>query len=180
MTKKPMAQISNVSYLERVAVPQYSTDPLPRRHSFQDDTARRLSNENLLHGSGGPLNHGSHPSRRNHVSDTHQASAGRQQFQGVFAPALDVTDRPAVGAEDALRSNKSSSSSVDYQLLLLSLAEEYFSAAYAHETLDAIYRGEVEMHAYHKLIATGLGCLEALLKVGNFWNFWSSDRAHSV
>ena len=53
---------------------------------------------------------------------------------------------------------------LDYQLLLLSLAEEYFTAAHGHgSTADIVHR-ETEMQNYYKLIATGLGCLEAVLK----------------
>lgn len=52
---------------------------------------------------------------------------------------------------------------LDYQLLLLSLAEEYFAAAYDHGSMADIVRRETEMEEYYKLIATGLGCLEAVL-----------------
>lgn len=54
---------------------------------------------------------------------------------------------------------------LDYQLLLISLAEEYFAAAYSGGSLAALVRRETEMQSYYKLIATGLGCLEAVLKV---------------
>ena len=54
--------------------------------------------------------------------------------------------------------------SLDYQLLLLSLAEEYFAAAYGHGSMADIVRRETEMEEYYKLIATGLGCLEAVLR----------------
>ena len=53
---------------------------------------------------------------------------------------------------------------LDYQLLLLSLAEEYFAAAYGHGSITDILHRENEMQNYYKLIATGLGCLEAVLK----------------
>ncbi len=54
---------------------------------------------------------------------------------------------------------------VDYQLLLLSLAEDYFTAAYGEGSLVALSRRHSDTQAYYKLIATGLGCLEAVLKV---------------
>lgn len=54
---------------------------------------------------------------------------------------------------------------LDYQLLLLSLAEDYFAAAHGQGSMVALARREVEMEQYYKLIATGLGCLEAVLKV---------------
>ena len=53
---------------------------------------------------------------------------------------------------------------LDYQLLLLSLAEEYFAAAYGSGSMAEIVRRERDNQEYYKLIATGLGCLEAVLK----------------
>ena len=54
---------------------------------------------------------------------------------------------------------------LDYQLLLFSLAEDYFAAAYKEGSMVALYRRETELKKYYKLVATGLGCLEAVLKV---------------
>ena len=54
---------------------------------------------------------------------------------------------------------------LDYQLLLLSLAEDYLAAAHSEGSMVALLRRAMEMQRYHKLIATGLGCLEAVLKV---------------
>ncbi len=54
---------------------------------------------------------------------------------------------------------------VDYQLLLLSLAEDYFTAAHSEGSIVALRRRHSDTQAYYKLIATGLGCLEAALKV---------------
>lgn len=54
---------------------------------------------------------------------------------------------------------------LDYQLLLLSLAEDYFAAAHGQGSVVALARREGELEKYYKLIATGLGCLEAVLKV---------------
>lgn len=161
-----MAYNSNGSYLKSVSVPRYSSDALPRGPPLRDDTARSPSNENIVRGNGGPLYRNSHSSIGKHASDSYQASPGRQQFQGIFAPPPSATNGLGIRGEDSARSNKSSPP-LDYQLLLLSLAEEYFAAAHDSELLDAVYRGEMEMHAYYQLIATGLGCLEALLKVGN-------------
>ncbi|KAF7162229.1 hypothetical protein CNMCM5623_007624 [Aspergillus felis] len=53
---------------------------------------------------------------------------------------------------------------IDYQVLLLSLADEYLKAAYSHGTMVALSRREMEIEEYYKLVATGLGCLEAVLK----------------
>ena len=54
---------------------------------------------------------------------------------------------------------------LDYQMLLLSLAEDYFAAAHGDGSMIALLRREMEVQRYYKLIATGLGCLEAVLKV---------------
>ena len=53
---------------------------------------------------------------------------------------------------------------LDYQMLLLSMADEYFAAAYGRGSTADIVRRESETQEYYKLIATGLGCLDALLK----------------
>ncbi|KAL9610314.1 MAG: hypothetical protein Q9167_004976 [Letrouitia subvulpina] len=53
---------------------------------------------------------------------------------------------------------------IDYQVLLISLADEYFTAAHARGSVAALAQQEAETHTYYKLVATGLGCLEAVLK----------------
>ena len=161
-----MAYNSNGTYLKSITVPQYSTDVLSRGPPLRDEPVISPSNENRIQNHGGFLNHNSHSSKGNHANVVHSSKPGYQQFQGIFAPAPAVINQPNVRGEDGARSNPSLPS-VDYQLLLLSLAEEYFTAAHSGELSDAIHRGETESQAYYKLIATGLGCLEALLKVVN-------------
>ena len=56
---------------------------------------------------------------------------------------------------------------VDYQVLLLVLADEYFNAAHSHGMAVALSRREMDTEEYYKLVATGLGCLEAVLKVSH-------------
>ncbi|KAI9832514.1 MAG: hypothetical protein M1819_004303 [Sarea resinae] len=53
---------------------------------------------------------------------------------------------------------------LDYQLLLLSLAEEYFDAAHRQGSVVALAKRSMQMDDYYKLIATGLSCLEIALK----------------
>jgi hypothetical protein len=55
--------------------------------------------------------------------------------------------------------------SVDNQQVLLSLAEEYIGAAHGLGFIAATSHNEVDSKRYYKLMATGLGCMEALLKV---------------
>jgi len=57
---------------------------------------------------------------------------------------------------------------VDYQVLLLSLADEYLNAAHCHGTKIALATRHEDVEEYYKLVATGLGCLEAVLKVRVF------------
>ena len=55
---------------------------------------------------------------------------------------------------------------IDHQRLLLSLAEEFFAAAYGKASVPAsTHQDPPQLDQYHKLIATGLGCLESALKV---------------
>ena len=53
---------------------------------------------------------------------------------------------------------------IDYALLLIDLSEEYFDAAYGKPTQDQPAKKEADMNVFYKLIATGLGCLEVVLK----------------
>lgn len=78
-------------------------------------------------------------------------------------PKKQQQKRPGqTGVEKPTKSNKPP---VDYQVLLLSLADEYLNAAHRHGTLTALTTRPADVEEYYKLIATGLGCLEAVLKV---------------
>lgn len=59
----------------------------------------------------------------------------------------------------------SASPPFDYHLLLLSLAEDYFAAAHGAGSMLALVRRQSDILEYQKLVATGLSCLEASLKV---------------
>lgn len=61
--------------------------------------------------------------------------------------------------------NDNTKPAVDYQVLLLALADEYLDAAHSQATLIAVSQDEQEMEQYYKLVAAGLRCMEALLKV---------------
>ena len=56
-------------------------------------------------------------------------------------------------------------SSADNSLLLITLAEEYFDAAYGVDLIKGPAKREPDYGVFCKLIATGLGCLEATLNV---------------
>ncbi|KAH0535956.1 hypothetical protein FGG08_007152 [Glutinoglossum americanum] len=53
---------------------------------------------------------------------------------------------------------------LDYQVLLISLAEDYFTAAHRQGSLVALSTRIEDLDRYYKLIAFGLGCLETILK----------------
>ena len=94
--------------------------------------------------------------------------------QRAFAVAVPAVSTPvhsiATNATNGYSSSQntarhlSQTPPLDYQLLLLSLAEEYFAAAYGYGSMADIAHRETEMQSYYKLMATGLGCLEAVLK----------------
>jgi hypothetical protein len=53
---------------------------------------------------------------------------------------------------------------LDYQLLLLSLADEYLAAAHGHGMRVALAKREASADQYYKLVAAGLGCIESVLQ----------------
>ncbi|KAK2739195.1 hypothetical protein FQN57_006638 [Myotisia sp. PD_48] len=53
---------------------------------------------------------------------------------------------------------------VDYQLLLLALADEYLDAAHSQASLIAASRNPEDLDQYYKLVATGLQCMKTVLK----------------
>ena len=105
----------------------------------------------------------------------HQAQQQAQQHR-YAPPAFDLANAhppslPSVPSgrhvsDDARRKRlKVSEPPLDYQVLLLSLAEEYFNAAHGQGSLVVLAQRGMEMESYYKLVATGLGCLETVLKV---------------
>jgi hypothetical protein len=54
---------------------------------------------------------------------------------------------------------------IEYDLLLLSLAEEYINAAHSLGPTVALYRRSEDMDQYYQLVAMGMSCMEAVLKV---------------
>lgn len=54
---------------------------------------------------------------------------------------------------------------LDHQRVLLSVAEEFFAAAYVKGSASAATKDGAALDQYYRLIATGLGCLESALKV---------------
>ena len=113
-----------------------------------------------------------HDPRTPHVngaSQHRQAIPPRQTPQKAFPVAIppqspSSSNSKVNAATPIIVQPTPASPSLDYQLLLLSLAEEYFAAAYGLGSMADIVRRETKMQEYYKLIATGLGCLEAVLR----------------
>ncbi|RDW83954.1 uncharacterized protein DSM5745_04280 [Aspergillus mulundensis] len=84
----------------------------------------------------------------------------------VPAPSPDVQkiQRPPYKKQAHQPSPKPAKPGIDYQILLLAMAEEYLDAAHSHGTTIALMRRDEELEEYYRLVATGLGCLEAVLK----------------
>jgi coenzyme F420-reducing hydrogenase beta subunit len=64
---------------------------------------------------------------------------------------------------------------VDLSVLLLQLADEYINAAHSLGPLAAKAQRADVVDQYHKLMATGLGCMQAALK-----NYNQSPRAEAM
>lgn len=52
----------------------------------------------------------------------------------------------------------------DLSVLLLHAADEYIAAARSMGSVAALGQREADLNQYYKLMATGLGCMEAILK----------------
>lgn len=98
-------------------------------------------------------------------------SQTQQRAYAVAIPAPSVVTSPlAVHASNGYSRGQNmppptyQTPPIDYQLLLLSLAEEYFARAYGYGSMEDIARRGTEKESYYKMMATGLGCLEAVLK----------------
>lgn len=75
------------------------------------------------------------------------------------------TINPKVATPVSYSASTSTAPPLDYQLLLLSLAEDYFAAARGAGSALALLQRQPDILEYQKLVATGLSCLEASLKV---------------
>ena len=75
------------------------------------------------------------------------------------------TISPKIATHVSYSTPTSAAPPLDYQLLLLSLAEDYFAAARGAGSALALLQSQPDILEYQKLVATGLSCLEASLKV---------------
>lgn len=61
--------------------------------------------------------------------------------------------------------------------VLVILAETYFSRAHTLGMAASVSEDSPQAQTYYKLVAAGLGCLEAVLKVGRSQRWWTTSKA---
>lgn len=110
------------------------------------------------------------PRSNNGAAAQHRDTRPMQSVQVVIpsphrSSNATVAKATSLGVECA---SVSAAPPVDYQLLLLSLAEDYFAAAHHGGSVQSLVLRHSSVTEYQKLIATGLSCLEASLKVWPF------------
>lgn len=180
-----MAYSSEKSYMKNVTVPRYSAEipyqGLPHQYQVIESSINgTVFRDNNNNNNGFLLN--------NHVPSQYEpAEATRLQPQPQpqpqqqtysdyrpwpsAAPSSLTLNSQSVQQNLLVSKNGAATQSIpaapllDYRFLLLSLAEDYLAAAHSQGSLAASARRVTEMQNYYKLIATGLGCLEAVLKV---------------
>ncbi|SMY21478.1 unnamed protein product [Zymoseptoria tritici ST99CH_1A5] len=112
--------------------------------SMERGPKRRRSND------GRPLPACDDPPRR--VSTQHL-----KQSQGASSPLTEL-------ASSQIQAIPANTPSVDYQAALLTLSDEYITAAYSMSgSLNTAEVDEDILDHYHALLATGMGCLESVL-----------------
>lgn len=137
--------------------------PYPR-HGVQVQIPRVSSSQ--LHQSNGSTVSISHQTRPvndgyQHVPSMHTPSAEAQAGDFLHMAATSDYAQPIPGEPV----HQVSEPPIDSHILLLSLAEEYFRAAYGKYSRSNSLERETDIGLYYKLISTGLGCLEVVLRV---------------
>ena len=110
-----------------------------------------------------------------HLVKNRNASQYRNPAEGRSQQSVQVvipsphhgisTISPKIATPVAHSAPRSAAPPLDYQLLLLSIAEDYFAAARGAGSALALLQRQPDILEYQKLVATGLSCLEASLKV---------------
>ncbi|KAF2836898.1 hypothetical protein M501DRAFT_996019 [Patellaria atrata CBS 101060] len=89
-----------------------------------------------------------------------QRSTSTQTSSPIIRSDVKPQSKPNVGPQVVIQKQPQP----DYQLLLLSLAEEYIAAAHSMAPAIALLQRQEEMDQYQELMATGLACMESVLK----------------
>lgn len=75
-----------------------------------------------------------------------------------------ASQQPTIQVEVPSKAAKRHNSTIENQLVLLHLADEYLRASRGNEMLEALRKGEAQLDDYYKLVSTALGCMETVLK----------------
>lgn len=160
-----MAYQSEKSFLKNVTVPRYDTNvPL---HGLPPQYQAVVS---PMNGTGFSDGNVAFLDSNHAMSNGEPMAAVRMQEQQLSSPHRSMSNsiplpRKKIVSKNGITIPIATTPPIDYIRLLLSLAEDYFAAAHGEGSLAALARVEGELQAYYGLIATGLGCLEAVLKV---------------
>lgn len=148
--------------------PQYATNNTPIQYPPVGSVVPHAINHQH------PINQGHYINQQIYPAAGHYPSTSLQGQR----PPLHVFPQPATPSRHVLAPRQPSISvdipvkssrepalpPVDYQILLLSLAEEYLGYAHSNDMLASLTKGEAQVGEYYKLISTALGCMETVLK----------------
>ncbi|KAI9852236.1 MAG: hypothetical protein M1830_006812 [Pleopsidium flavum] len=148
------ASQQNYGYPAAEYYPQVVIGPTPTNYYQQQNYAAYQAQSH--HSIPGGLHQEQHP-QRYQPPTFHNTTA-------LPPTPISVTHEGQMSNKMERKSVDSSRPPVEYQLLLLSLAEDYLNAAHGQGSLVALAQCEMEMERYYKLVATGLGCLETVLR----------------
>ena len=167
----------------RVGVPQRASASMPQTHSSKNRHGQvqpqRSSHSTPTTSSRPEKPMGRSPSlqenapRPQHRTPTHQPSQNRTPLQQHSLPRPhshpQVVIQKSAPSSSPLSSVPPSSAPTrtppDYSVLLLAMAEEYTRTAYEMGPMAALYQKPMDMDQYYKLMATAMGCMEAVLTV---------------
>ena len=129
----------------------------------------RIQENQVSHQNRGPVNDLGHLPQRQNVMMQNEPYPGQPRNQtqaGILPPTpTSAIANGHVYPPAPTAPPKATHPPIDYQLLLLSLAEDYLAVAHGGGSMAALLRRDGQLDEYHKLVSTGLGCLEAVLKV---------------
>ena len=145
---------------------QYGAHTSPQQNPRPTVSAYESYNANAYQANGTTAPFGGNSQYRQPIPRSQtQQQAYAVAIPAPLIPASPLATRPSNGYSGSQSMSPAHQTPpIDYQLLLLSLAEEYFAAAYGLGSIADISRREAKMQSYYKMMATGLGCLEAVLK----------------
>lgn len=103
-----------------------------------------------------------------------QQSLHSRTYSPAAPPAASPPQQPRVQVQIP-RPSPATPPPIDKHQLLLSLSDEYVAAAHVMGPTVALYHRQSDEEKYYKLMATGLGCMETLLK-----NFRMYHRAEAL